>query len=304
MAGADATFQWIDLKDPTKAQLEEAARTYGLHPLLVQDVLEPDHLPKVGESPNPDEIFIILRVFDRSAKTSSTTVRQLTRKISVFSRPGLLVTIHRADFAFLNDLRSSLEACSIERSSVSVLSRIVKHTIFSFQPPLEEAERALERLEARLLAERAGTRFFEELHGVRRRLASFKRLLWHTKGVLQSVPMPKTVSRGDLLVEDLRESAESLLFRSDELTDEATSLLNLSLSVQSHRTNEVMRVLTLFSALFLPLTFIVGVYGMNFKHMPELDWFWGYGFVWIVMLSVTATILLWFRRRGWVNRWR
>ena len=294
-------FQWIDLRDPTKASLEAAAKQHGLHSLLVQDVLEPDHLPKVTESASPDEIFIILRVFDRPAKTSAVTVRQLTRKIAIFSRPGFLLTVHRADFDWLRVLREDYEGGTLERSSVVILSRLVSQTIGSFEGPLDEAEKKLEKLEARLLVEKPTAIFFQELHTIRRRLASIKRLMWHTRSVLQRVPMPKTVVRGDLLVEDLRESADRQLFQADELSEDATSLLSLSLAVQSHRSNEVMRVLTLFSALFLPLTFIVGIYGMNFKHMPELDWGWGYGFAWLLMVSVTAGILVWFRKREWIE---
>jgi magnesium transporter len=76
------------------------------------------------------------------------------------------------------------------------------------------------------------------------------------------------------------------------------------LSNASNRLNEVMKTLTVVATLFIPLTFLVGVYGMNFQHMPELRWRWGYPAVWGVMLAVTAGLLLWFRRRGWLGAGR
>jgi magnesium transporter len=86
----------------------------------------------------------------------------------------------------------------------------------------------------------------------------------------------------------------------EELHDSVSSLLNIYISLSSQRTNEVMRVLTVFSAFFLPLTFIVGVYGMNFSHMPELIHPYGYLGVWVVMLIVTILIFRWFKQKGWI----
>ena len=83
-------------------------------------------------------------------------------------------------------------------------------------------------------------------------------------------------------------------------TLDVTNLLNMQLALAAHRTNEVVQVLTIFSAFFLPLTFIVGIYGMNFEHMPEITHPLGYPVVWIVMIAVSAAIWSWFRRRGWM----
>jgi magnesium transporter len=90
-------------------------------------------------------------------------------------------------------------------------------------------------------------------------------------------------------------------FYADELVDDVNNLLSIQLALASHRTNEVVRVLTVFSVFFLPLTFIVGVYGMNFQYMPELHQRWGYPAVMLGMALVTFAIYVWFRRRGWLR---
>ena len=100
----------------------------------------------------------------------------------------------------------------------------------------------------------------------------------------------------------MQENAESYHFYADELLDDANTLLSVQLALASHRTSEVMRVLTVFSVFFLPLTFIVGVYGMNFEFMPELRHRWGYPGVLVLMAVVTLLIHGWFRRRGWLRR--
>ena len=97
------------------------------------------------------------------------------------------------------------------------------------------------------------------------------------------------------------ERIESLHTWADEIHDNVSNLLTVQLNLASHRTNEVMRILTVFSAFFLPLTFLVGVYGMNFEFMPELSRRWAYPAVWGVMVIITLGIYIWFRRRGWLK---
>jgi magnesium transporter len=135
---------------------------------------------------------------------------------------------------------------------------------------------------------------------LKRRVNLMKRLLWQTMGVIHKMKPP--FERNAPLFQDASENAESYHFYADELLEEVNNLLSIHLSMASHKTNEVMRVLTVFSAFFLPLTFIVGVYGMNFEHMPELKSKYGYLAVMLVMLGVSTTIFIWFRRRGWLRR--
>jgi magnesium transporter len=114
--------------------------------------------------------------------------------------------------------------------------------------------------------------------------------------------MVPAAGRTATLFRDVQENAESYHFYADELLDDANTLLNVQLALASHRTSEVMRVLTVFSVFFLPLTFIVGIYGMNFDYMPELRRPWGYPAVMALMTVVTFAIYRWFRRNGWLRR--
>jgi magnesium transporter len=99
---------------------------------------------------------------------------------------------------------------------------------------------------------------------------------------------------------DLRENAESLYFATDEILEDAHSLLSLTLAAADHESNQITKVLTIFAAFFLPLTFIVGVYGMNFDVMPELRWRYGYPLTLAAMAAISFAIYLWFRRKGWM----
>jgi magnesium transporter len=102
------------------------------------------------------------------------------------------------------------------------------------------------------------------------------------------------------LMQDISDRQLELEIQYEQMQDELTQLLNLYISLSSQRTNDVMRILTIFSVFFLPLTFIVGVYGMNFDFMPELEWEYGYIGVWVLMLIVTLSVFIWFRKRRWL----
>jgi len=103
------------------------------------------------------------------------------------------------------------------------------------------------------------------------------------------------------IFQDIKEEGDSLYFYADELLDSVNDLLNLHISLASFRTNEVVRILTLFSVFFMPLTFIAGIYGMNFDYMPELRAKIGYPAVLIFMLLISVGIFTWFRRKGWLK---
>ena len=166
--------------------------------------------------------------------------------------------------------------------------------------PLEQAEDRLDAIEERLFARPVPTSDLEDLRFLKRRISTLKRLLWHSLGVIQRLP-DHPEGRQAAMFQDLHETADSYYPYADELLEGATNLLGLRFSLASHRTAEVMRVLTTFSVFFLPLTFLVGVYGMNFRHLPELERRWGHAAVWAVMLAVTALIFSWFKRQGWLR---
>ena len=103
------------------------------------------------------------------------------------------------------------------------------------------------------------------------------------------------------LWQEVKERVESQQFFVDSLLDDIESLLSVQISLASQSASEVMRILTIFSAFFMPLTFIVGVWGMNFRFMPELEWEHGYLLAWGVLVAATAAIYFWFRRKGWMK---
>ena len=307
---AEPRFIWLDVVDPTRDELSELVADYGLHPLSVNDCLDPEHLPKyeVFES----HTFVILRAVDADAPPTADTVQALTRKLAVFAGPSFVITIHRKDQTWLTALQQRglagvplKHATRSEGIQIHLLTQLFNAALDTYQRPLEEVELTLDRFDAKVFEGEvpAGAAFradLREIHRLRRQVILCKRLLWRTVDVTQR--MVPAAGKAAHLLRDVQENAESFHFYADELLDDANTLLNVQLALASHRTSEVMRVLTVFSVFFLPLTFIVGVYGMNFEHMPELRSRWGYPAVLAGMAVVTLGIYRWFRYRGWLRR--
>jgi magnesium transporter len=307
---AEPRFVWLDVVDPDSEELVELAHDYRLHPLSVSDCLDPEHLPKHEIFENHS--FVILRAIDETAPPRADTVQALTRKLAVFHGAGFLVTIHRKDQPWLTALQQrclinfpSKHAARSEGIQAHLMAQLFNAALDTYHRPLEAIEARLDRFDSDIFEGRGGPgpQFraeLREVHLVRRQVTLCKRLLWRTVDVTQR--MIPGAGRSAALFRDVQENAESYHFYADELLDDANTLLSVQLALASHRTSEVMRVLTVFSVFFLPLTFIVGVYGMNFEFMPELGHRWGYPAVLILMSVVTLLILGWFRRRGWLKR--
>lgn len=295
----DTGVTWIDVTAPSAEELATIAGEYGLHPVYVEDSLDPWHLPKFERI--GDSSFLILRVFGERPERTGNTVQDMTRKIAVFLRGDLIITIHRSTQPVIDviEREHGLEHVGGEHcSQACLLTSMARGILDSYDRPLEEAEDRLNDFEADLFTRRGTAPGLAEIHEVKRTAGTIRRLMWLTLQVIQKAFPPG--ERAAPLFQDLRDSAESYHFHADQLLEEAQALINMNLAVASHRTNEVMRVLTVFSAFFLPLTFLVGVYGMNFRYMPELERRWGYPMSLAVMALISFVIFLWFRRRGWL----
>jgi magnesium transporter len=300
----DPPFTWIDVVQPTREELADIARLYGLHSTSVEDSLDPEHLPKY-ERIGP-VTFIIVRAMDAVAARDCSTVQEMTRKVALFYGPDFLITIHRTEQPFLTALiekyRSWAPPPGAERRKSflpRLLIELINGAIETYEKPLADAEIAIDRFEATVFGEHELGGLLRRIYTEKRRVTQMRRMLSHTLDVVQKlVPASEPTAP---LFQDLRENAESMHSYAEELVEDVNNLLSIQLALASHRTNEVVRILTVFSVFFLPLTFIVGVYGMNFEFMPELGERWGYPAVLAAMGGVTLAIYLWFRRRGWLR---
>jgi magnesium transporter len=298
---------WLDLVNPSREELEQIANTYQLHPTSVQDCMDSGHLPKLERIGSTT--FMILRAFDQSCKSDSDTVQDLTRKVAVFFRDSIIITVHRTEQEYMKSIKEKWRNYSrpIEKKDrFHVLGDVIQQILTSYHLPLSDFDQRLSKLETLIFRSPNAPSAIEEGYYFRRKSAVFKRMLRMTAEILSQ--LQGISEAASPFFQDLRETAERMHFNADEIHDDVDRLLNLHIALASqktneasHQINEVMRVLTIFSVFFLPLSFIAGVYGMNFEHMPELHSPYGYAGALIGMVVVAALIFFWFRKRGWLT---
>lgn len=287
-------FQWIDLLDPTREELQATAAEHGIHEAFITDSMQPEHLPKY--EPLENSSFFILR-YIIPAKKSVDTIQGITNKIAIFQKDNLVVTIHKFEADLLIDLKTNLTDPGLCRDSFHLLNRLIKAVFQTFELPAVMLAEAIDKFEAKTFLKKNPPNLLKGLYHVKRKIEVCRRLLILSKDILERIDSaehrnPDTGDTRDLYIR--------MVTLYDSMSDNTNHLLTLYFSISSQRTNEVIRVLTLFSVFFMPLTFIVGIYGMNFKWMPELDWRAGYPAVMVVMVMITLIIYLWFRRKGWL----
>ncbi|HEY6547833.1 MAG TPA: CorA family divalent cation transporter, partial [Vicinamibacteria bacterium] len=247
--------------------------------------------------------FVILRAVDEKAPPHADTTQKLTRKVALFFNKELLITVHRAEMPFLEGLKAaarSVPPAGVGACAPHVLA-VANGVIDTYWKPLDDAETLVSNLEDRQVGFKDRRHVIRQTFALKRRLNALRITSRH---ILETVKRMAGSTEDHLphspFLNDLKENAETLYFATDEIMEDVNNLLNLELAAADHDTNEVMRVLTVFSAFFLPLTFIVGVYGMNFDVMPELRWAFGYPVVLASMAVVCVAIYLWFHRKGWM----
>jgi magnesium transporter len=291
---AASEYKWIDILSPTPEELNEIARDYNIHEALVADVLQPEHLPKyerVGETS-----FYILRYFAPRKGIDADTIQGLTNKIAVFQTEEVVITIHLFEIAFIDELKKSLVDSNQCKGTFHLLNRLIKAVFLSFEAPALLLAQEIDELESQVFLKKDALPL-EMAYHVKRKIEVSKRVLILSKDLLEQID---DAAHQDPNTRDTRDVYVRILTLYESMSENTNNLLTLHFSISAQRTNEVIRVLTLFSVFFMPLTFIVGIYGMNFSWMPELRVWFGYPAVMMLMVFITVVIYVWFKRKHWI----
>ncbi|MBI2896162.1 MAG: magnesium/cobalt transporter CorA [Deltaproteobacteria bacterium] len=291
---------WLDLHDPTADEGRVLTDIFRFHQLAVEDALQEYGHPKID--PFEDHIFCIVHGLDFASARLTDGFDLDTQELDIFFGNGYLVT-HHAGMRAVAALHDEV-AVEARRpwSSVRLFHRLLDLLVDAYLPVMDEVGVRIEKLEDRVIHDPSPA-VLESILSAKKSILRLRRVTYHQRSILESL------ARGHL---DLI-PAESLAFFRDvhdhfvRVADLAESYRESSqgtmeayLSITSNKLNEIMKVLTLISTIMLPLTFIAGIYGMNFDHMPELHWQVGYPLA-LAAMAVTAVGLVgFFRRRGWL----
>jgi magnesium transporter len=292
---------WVDMESPTEADERVLLDVFHFHPLTVEDCRENRHYPKVEEF----EDYLYFIVHGVTADTSPE--RFNTIELDGFLGANYIITYHHESFRSIANVKQLIRTTPVacQRGPVFLMHQILDQVVDYYSPVLDGFDDRIDKLEDDIFnLRKPNNLILSEIMELKRSVLRLRRISGKQMDILYRM------SRGEfaLITEDMRPFYRDVydhLVRVVDLSESYRDLISGSLeaylSVVSNRLNEIMKVLTIFSAIMLPLTFIAGVYGMNFDHMPELHSKYGYYAVWILMVIVAIAMLLFFRRRGWIG---
>lgn len=286
-------FQWVDILSPSPDEVKSLAEKYGFMPESVEDVLEPEHLPKYEQLEG--YTLIILRYYNVTRESDADTVRELTNKLAIFMSDKYVLTIHLNPWTVLEKI--STDAGSRFEDPKQVLCFLATAVLRSFEEPAGKLNRSIDYFEEHVFFKNRITPLLKSLYFLKRKVEVVRSILQQTNEVIEYIDPPGSTDAAARNVRDLFVRQSSIFV---SLTENTNQLLTVYFNISAQRTNEIIRVLTIFSVFFMPLTFIVGVYGMNFDFMPELRSRFGYPAVWLLMLLVVTGIYFWFKRKKWL----
>jgi magnesium transporter len=300
------SVSWVDVRGlGSEDVLRRIGQIFHLHPLALEDVVNVPQRPKVEEY--TEQIVIIARMVIANQKREGFSSEQVSL---VLGKNYLLTIQEEAESDCFNRVRERIcqNKGAIRKHGADYLAyALIDAIIDGFFPVLERYGELIEELEDEVV-DKPTRQTLERIHGVKRELLSLRRAIWPQRDAINTLIRDgsEMISPDvQIYLRDCYDHAVQILDMVETYRELASSLMDIYLSSVSNRMNEIMKVLTIISTIFIPLTFIVGVYGMNFNtekspyNMPELNWYWGYPLCWLVMVTIALSLLAYFWKRGW-----
>jgi magnesium transporter len=270
---------------------------FGIHTLALEDILHTGQRPKLENFGGP--LFVVL------SRPHWRDERAVTEQVSLFFDERVLVSFYAGESDPFEPVRKRLREGmgDVRRHATDFLFHLLIDLVIDQGfPILDECAAWIEQLEEQLM-DKPRVEVLRDLHQLRRDLVLLRRMLWPQRDIINTLlrdahPLIRADTR--LYLRDCYDHSVQVIEILESFKETSASLMELYLSSTSNRLNEVMRVLTIIATLFIPPTFVVGVYGMNFDHMPELHWEYGYALAWLIIVAMVGGLLYYFKRNDWM----
>lgn len=293
------TITWIDMVDPKETEQQILRDVFKLHPLTIEDMIADAATPKIERFDG-----YLYMVFHGLVDGAEKTGQPKTCDLDVFLGKNYLVTSHGEGFSAERAVRSHVQndPAPFKQGPAYLCYLVVEHMTERFLPLMERLDHEIDQLETDIVRTQS-PKVLETVFDLKHKLQKLRRVGLHQKEILNRL------GRGDFdlipaevrpFYRDAYDHFVRVVDLNDSFREIVSGAMDAYISMQSHRMNEIMKVLTLISTIMLPLTFIAGVYGMNFEVMPELHYRYGYFIAVGAMLATAIVFFMFFRRRGWI----
>lgn len=294
------TVSWINIDGLHEVDvIEKLGRHFDLHPLILEDIVNTEQRPKMEDFGS--YVFIALKMLDYVQKENEISSEQ----VSLVLGSNFVISFQEREGDVFNPIRERIKNGKgrIRKMGADYLAYALVDSIVDnyfailerFGEGIEDAEEDLVKMPT------SGT--LQSIHKLKREMIFLRKSVWPLREVVSGLERGETPLVHEstrVYLRDVYDHTIQVIDNVESFRDMVSGMLDIYLSSVSNRMNEVMKVLTIFASIFIPLTFIAGVYGMNFAFMPELGWRWSYPAVLVVMALAAAALLVYFRRKRWL----
>ena len=289
-------WEWIDVTAPTDEDLLFLHERYHINQLLLEDTIDPNHLPKYEEVDGVQ--FFLARESTDLERRTLNSISDISSKLGIFLLPNLIITTHRTRSKSIQDVSEALgkgnpQMISRDHLALKLALRIIK----TFDDESRNLLEVMDAIENEIFLKNTNhTNQIRRLYKLKRKSGLNTRILnisaeWITKF--------KTLDLEEVEVMDLLDKQKDVIADFDHVNAQTVNLISMFLALSDQKANQVMKLLAIYSVYFLPITFIAGIYGMNFDNMPELHHANGYYFTLGLMALIVIITFIYMRRKKW-----
>lgn len=295
-----STITWISIDGIHDVEvIEKLGTALNLHPLLLEDILNTEQRPKLEDY--GDYLYIVLKIV--SFTRSPADVK--TEQVSIILGPRFVLSLQEQPTGLYTPIQERLRTAKgrIRKMGADFLAYTLIDTIVdNCFLALEGLGDTMEELEENLVTS-PNMKILQTIHRLKREMVQMRRFVWPLREVVNSLQRgesPLVRETTCVYLRDVYDHVVQIIDTIEALRDIISGMIDIYLSSISNRMNEIMKVLTIIATIFIPLTFVAGVFGMNFKYMPELDWPYGYPLCLFLMCAIAVYMVLYFRKKRWL----
>jgi len=294
------TITWINIDGVHEEKIiEELGKIYNFHPLILEDIVDTDQRPKIKDF--GDYIFIILKMHYYDKENNEIKIEQ----VSLIFGKNYVISFQEREGDVFDSIRERIRnnIGRIRKARADYLIYALMDAIIdNYFTILEKLGEETEDLEAKVIKDPVPANL-QIIYKLKSELIFLRKSVWPLREVISILEKGESVlidKSTNIYLRDIYGHTIQVMDTVETLRDVISGTLDVYLSSVSNKMNEIMKVLTIIATIFIPLTFIAGVYGMNFQYMPELKWVWAYPLILSVMLIIGIVMVIFFKRRKWM----
>ena len=279
--------------------IEKLGKHFGIHPLIQEDIVNTGQRPKAEDF--DDYVYIVLKMLYQD----EDKLKVKSEQISLIIGKNFLISFQEVEGDVFSSVRDRLRKGKgrIRKMGCDYLAyALMDAMVDNYFIILENIGEKIELLEEVLL-ENPTPQTLQTIHDIKREMIFFRRQVWPIREIISGMmkfDSPLINESIGIYFKDIYDHTIQIIDTIESFRDMLTGMVDMYLSTISNKMNEVMKVLTIIATIFIPLTFIAGIYGMNFKYMPELEWRWGYPAAWLIFAAIAIAMICYFKRKSWL----